>query len=294
MSANAHLCAVYGTKEAQALPAAVQLGSALLGYKFLRAQEARIEQLRIEAQIMNERARILEARKMRATRRNLERAPGGIMPDTTHYEDINLAEYERALAPLRGPLFPKEGSARLFLAADTGVKLARASMSGMDKEAIGGAFFGKLLAGAGKMLGGAGRRAAGAGFGRVGGGMRRAGFGMKARGGKMMRAAPAPKVPAAAAPAAGGAAGGGQGFFARAFGGGGAAAAPKRKPWKLMGRGTKAAIGGAAVLGTGAYLGGKAIGATRDVMMQRPGGWHGGAQPMLRHNVSGYGGGYAY
>jgi hypothetical protein len=280
VSANVHLCAVYGTKEAQVLPTAVQLGSALLGYKFLQAQEARIEQLRIEAQIMNERARVLEARKMRATRRNLERAPGGIMPDTTHYGDISLAEYERALAPLRGPLFPKEGSAR---------KLARASMSGMDKEAIGGAFFGRLLAGAGKMLGGAGRRAAGAGFGRVGGGMRRAGVGMRARGGRMMRAAPAPKVPAAAAPAAGG-----QGFFARAFGGGGAAAAPKRKPWKLMGWKGKGAIAGLGLLGAGTYLGGKAIGATRDVMMQRPGGWHGGAYPMLRHNVSGYGGGYAY
>ena len=296
------LCDVYGTKTAGV---AGTLAAGMLTHHMMQGNEEAHARLLAEAEEMNRISRILEARKMQATQRGMSLNRGGIAPDMTNYGDMGMDHlfYDNHLF--------KGGAAQ----ADA---TARVLVQGMDKEAIGA--LRALLPGLAKMVGSGGSKLLGAaaksGGGTAGKLMGQAGSAMTRGAGRLSGVAKTQAMPAvtkamtaggskalpaaakaapavAAAPAAAKA----PGLLRQTAGGVGQdlrAAGSAVKKAVTPGWRTKALLGGTALLGMGGlYSGGKAA---RDYMMQ-PSGMGGYQSPTpygLRHNVSGFGGGYAY
>jgi hypothetical protein len=298
---NQAISAVYGTAKTAGI--ASRLAAGVLTNEWMKHDAEHRAQLLAEAERMNQIARILEARKMLATERGLLLGHGGVAPDQTRYEDVSWDEP----GLFDGPLFGKHGSERFV--KEAGRELAR---QGMEKDAIGMEFLSNILKGVGgKLLGTAAKGSGGAiakTVGRVGSGLARggsrlagvaateampavkgvvgAGKGSKAMSGLLSAATPknistatttAAREAASAAPAA--------------------AAGPSllQKARKAVTPGwkTKATLGGAGLLAAGGlYSGGRTA---RDYMMIPSGlGGFQGHGYGLHHNVSNFGGGYAY
>lgn len=254
---NPLLCDVYGTSKMAGMASTIAAG--LLTTKLMQSERERMDRLIAEAERMNQIARVLEARKMRATNRGLNLGRGGVAPDTTNYGDMDWSESQL----FDTPLF-KGGSVQHVREAAR--VLAQLGAESMDKEAIGA--LSAMLPGIAKAVSGAASKGGGFLSGLLG------------RGGKAV-AAPAGKS---------------RGFLSGLLGGG----KPPPSTWQKFKGGvtpgwkTKALVGGAALTGAaGLYMGGKAA---KDYMTipSGMGGWRGHGGRNLRHNVSGFGGGYAY
>lgn len=242
--------------ELMTAPIAVQLAAAILGTGLMAADSEHVEELRSEADAMNQALRVHEAEKMRQTTRSLDSKYASAEAETLRLVKI---------------------AAAMTVAGDDLEKLAHLlELQGMDKEAIG-ALIGGLARGAGAALRGLGGAASAAARLKVPGtpaapaALQRAGNWVGQQGQAMQNAgtrlgalgAKAAPAAAAAAPAAQGAA--------------------KSKP--LIGWGTKGKLLAAGGLAGAGYVGMKGMQAARDYMMAPSG--HAGAP--IQHDVNQFG-----